>query len=62
MVTIEECRKALGSLGDKLSDKEVSEMNERTSQLASVLFDMWNKDLKKKLSVVDQTPVSTSTI
>jgi len=62
MVSVEECRKALGPVGDKLSDIEVAELNERMSRLASVLFDMWNADMKKALATIDQSPVSTSTI
>jgi hypothetical protein len=47
MVSIDEFKKAIGSVANGRSEQEIVNLNERMSRLASVLFDTWNKDMKK---------------
>lgn len=62
MVSVQDCRKALGSRGEQMSDKEIEMVNERMSRLASVLFDNWNKRAKTATDAVRQDAPPRGTI
>ena len=43
MIGLEEYKKALGTLAEELSEKEILELRENQDQMAEILFSMWLK-------------------
>lgn len=48
MISLEEYKKALGPLAQKLSEEEILKAREIQDKLAEIMFDMWLKEINKK--------------
>ena len=48
MIPLEEYKKALGPLVDKLTEEEILKTREDMDKMAEILFDMWLKEVQKK--------------
>ncbi len=48
MIRLEDYKKALGSLGEQLSEKEILKLRDRDDQMAEILYSIWLADIKEK--------------
>jgi hypothetical protein len=48
MISLEEYKKALGPLAQKLSEAEILKAREIQDKLAEIMFDMWLKEINNK--------------
>ncbi|MFA6273643.1 MAG: hypothetical protein WC662_00600 [Candidatus Paceibacterota bacterium] len=47
MISLEEFKKALGSLEQELTEEEILKLRENQDQMADILFNMWLKEINK---------------